>query len=194
MPRIAERIVCWGCESRWGSLKISGNLVFPVEYFHLQSIKFCDVIQVDWIQVLVWGHSYATTKRHFLSLLCLEKTSEFGSSDIKMVIQVIICEQTNLNRSRSSTVFGSDCLIEMPWIHLRGCTIVPRFTIKPLRARTSSRILLSFSNGQGFNSRYLDVFPNNIIVYLQGLYLKNRVAGWGCDWDPNIIVCELTFW
>jgi len=115
-------------------------------------------------------------------------------SDIKMVIQVIICEQTNLNRGRSSTVFGSDCLIEMHWIHLRGCTIVPRFTIKQLRARTSSRILLSFPNGQGFNSRYLDVFPKNIIVYLQGFYLKNRVARWGCDWDPNIIMCELTFW
>ena len=113
-----------------------------------------------------------------------------------MVIQVIICEQTNLNRGRSSTVFCSDFLIEMHWIHLRGCAIVPRLTIKQLRARTASRILLSFSNGQGFlHPDTWMLFPKNIIVYLQGLYLKNRVAGWGCGWDPNIIMCELiTFW
>lgn len=107
----------------------------------------------------------------------------------------IICEQTNLKGSRNSTVFGSDCLIEMYWIHLWGCTIVPRFTIKQLRARTSSRILLSFSNTQGFNSRYLDVFPNNIIVFLQGFYPKKRGCGvglWlGCQ--HTVIMCELTF-
>lgn len=82
-----------------------------------------------------------------------------------MVMQVIMCEQTNLNRGRSSTVLGSDCLIEMHWIHLRGCTIVPRFT---------------GSN----NSVQSNIFPNTSIIFQWSRFPK----------EYHCVFCKVFTW
>lgn len=77
---------------------------------------------------------------------------------------------------------------------VRNCAEVHNQTT-PCNRTSSRNTSIIFQWSRVFNIQIPGCFSQRIsLCILQVFNLKNRVARWGCDWDPNIIMCELTFW